>query len=49
VDTDGASKIEINAGGAVTGRADGASVIVVTGSPTSVNVQTAGAARVITE
>jgi hypothetical protein len=49
VDTDGASKIEINAGGAVTGRADGASVIVVTGSPTSVNVQTEGAARVTTE
>ena len=49
VDANGASRIEINTSGAVTGKANAASVITVTGSPTSVSVQTEGAAKVITK
>jgi hypothetical protein len=49
LDADGASRIEINASGAVTGKAKAASVITVTGTPTSVSVQTEGAARVVTK
>jgi Putative auto-transporter adhesin, head GIN domain len=49
VDANGASHIEINTNGAVTGKANGASVITVTGTPTSVSVQTEGAARVVTK
>ncbi len=49
INSNGASHIEINASGAVTGRADGASVIFVGGSPRSVNVETEGASRVITK
>jgi len=49
LDANGASRIEVNAGGAVTGRANGASTITVSGSPTSIDVETEGASRVITK
>jgi hypothetical protein len=49
VDANGASQIQIKTGGAVTGKANGASIITVTGSPTSVSVQTEGASQVITK
>ncbi len=42
-----ANNIQINANGAVTGRADGASVITITGSPTTVDVETDGVAQVV--
>jgi len=42
-----ANNIQINASGAVTGRADGASVIIITGSPTTVDVETDGVAQVV--
>jgi len=48
VDANGASHVELNTDGAVTGKANGASVIIVSGSPTSVDVQTEGASQVIT-
>jgi hypothetical protein len=46
VNADGASRVEINVSGAVTGEANGAAAVTVTGSPTSVDVETDGAARV---
>jgi DUF4097 and DUF4098 domain-containing protein YvlB len=49
MDANGASRVEINANGAVSGKANGASRITVTGSPTSVEVETEGASQVITE
>jgi len=49
LDANGASHIEVNASGAVTGRANGASVITVGGSPTSVDIKTEGASQVITK
>jgi hypothetical protein len=49
LDVNGASRVEINASGAVSGKANGASSITVTGSPTSVDVRADGASRVITK
>jgi len=49
LDANGASRVEIYANGAVSGKANGASSITVTGAPTSVDVETEGASRVITE
>jgi hypothetical protein len=49
VNANGASRVEINSSGAVTGKADGASTVVVSGTPTSVSVQTEGASRVVTK
>jgi hypothetical protein len=45
----GGSRVEINAGGAVHGQANGASTVTVAGSPTSVDVKTEGASRVVTQ
>jgi hypothetical protein len=45
----GASHVEVQANGSVTGEASGASTVTVSGSPTSVNVQTSGASQVITK
>jgi hypothetical protein len=49
VNANGASRVEVNSSGAVTGKADGASTVVVSGTPTSVSVQTDGISRVITQ
>jgi Putative auto-transporter adhesin, head GIN domain len=49
VNANGASRVEVNSSGAVTGKADGASTVVVSGTPTSVTVQTDGISRVITQ
>ena len=49
VKVNGASRVEINASGAVSGKANGASSIAVTGSPTSVDVRADGGGRVITK
>jgi hypothetical protein len=49
VDANGASRIEVQTNGTVTGTANGASTVVVTGSPTSVSVKTEGASQVVTK
>ena len=48
VNANGASRVEIKTSGAVRGTANGASTITLAGAPTSVDVQTEGASRVIT-
>jgi hypothetical protein len=48
VDVNGASRLEIQATGTVRGAANGASTVVVNGSPTSVDVEAEGASRVTT-
>jgi len=45
----GGARLEINASGRVSGQANGGARVTVTGSPTSVNVETDGGARVITK
>ncbi len=45
----GGSRIEINASGAVSGKANGGANVTVTGSPTSVDVKTDGGAQVNTK
>jgi len=49
VNADGGSRVEINASGAVSGQANGGAKITVSGSPTSVDVETDGGAQVITK
>ncbi len=48
VDNNGASIVEISAGGAVTGQVTGASTVRVSGAPTSVDIDESGSSRVIT-
>jgi len=45
----GGSRVEINASGAVTGQANGGAKVIVTGSPTSVDVDTDGGASLTTD
>jgi predicted small secreted protein len=49
LDANGGSQVEVQTSGAVRGKANGASTITVAGSPTSVDVETEGASRVITK
>jgi hypothetical protein len=49
VTADAGSRVEIQASGAVTGSANGGAQVIVSGSPTSVNVQTDGGATVTTK
>ena len=48
LDVNGGSRVEVQTNGAVRGTANGGSTVTVGGSPTSVDVETEGASRVIT-
>jgi hypothetical protein len=49
LNANGGSHVEVNASGTVSGQANGGSQIIVTGSPTSVNVKTEGGSQVTTK
>jgi hypothetical protein len=49
LNANGGSRVEVNSSGAVSGQANGGATIIVSGSPTSVDVETDGGAQVTTK